>query len=279
MGRIPEIASYLRGFQIIRPVLSTKDLIKRHGIGDTKKRQHATFIAYDWKHNVVRECSCDPKLLGNYFVQSDLPYEISPVFFRSEVLHKYKADTEKYKLHDRSIACRHTWHLETYDVNDAGQVHTYLKYLSYLPYEEQLYWKSFNEAPKGPISTRAYQTDFEGQRYSEYDPLQSLRNVLLDLDNNQASWWILRDSKLLAKVHYPVTKAEDEWMKELHSLDKLIIEGFVISDLRMRLTNLGRTIDRQWKSLKLLEELLRALGADEVQVRGDRGTTSGTEHP
>lgn len=267
IGRNPETASYLRGFQIIRPGVSKKDALRRYGIGRHKERQYATFIAHDWKHGVVRECSCDPKLLGNYFVKSDLPYEISPVFFRPEVLQKYKADTEKYQLHDRSITCRHAWHLETYDVNEGGQVHTYLKYLSYLPYEEQVYWKSFNEAPKGPISRRAFQTDFEGKWDPEYDPLQSLRRVLLELHESQVSWWTLRGSNLLEKVHYTVTKAADEWAKEMHALDKLVVEGFVTDDLRSRTTSLGRTVDSQWRSLKLLEEVLRGLGSDEDQVR------------
>lgn len=247
--------------------MSKEDVTRRHGIGEPKGRQYATFIAHDWKHDTVRECSCDPKLLGNYFVKSDLPYEISPVFFRSEVLQTYKADTDKYQLHDRSITCRHAWHLETYDVNEAGQIHTYLKYLSYLPYEEQMYWKSFNEAPKGPISRRAFKTDFEGKWDHEYDPLQSLRRVLLELHESQVSWWTLRGSNLLEKVHYPVTKAADEWAKELHALDKLVVEGFVTGDLRARVTNFGRSVDSRWKSLKLLEEVLRGLGSDEDQVR------------
>lgn len=267
IGRSAEVASYLRGFQIIRPAAPKKDIIRRYDIGDSKERQYATFIAHDWKHNAVHECSCDPKLLGNYFVKSDLPFETTPVFFRPEVLQKYKADTDKYQLHDRSITCRHAWHLETYDVNEAGQIHTYLKYLSYLPYEEQLYWKSFNEAPKGPISRRAFQTDFEGNWDHEYDPLRSLRYALLELHKSQVSWWTLRVSNLLEKVHYPVTEAADEWAKELHALDKLVVEGFVTDDLRARVTNFGRTIDRQWKSLKLLEEVLRGLSSDEDQVR------------
>ncbi len=267
IGRNPETASYLRGFQIIRPAVSKKDVLRWYAIGRHKERQYATFIAHDWKHGVVRECSCDPKLLGNYFVKSDLPYEISPVFFRPEVLQRYKADTDKYQLNDRSITCRHAWHLETYDVNEAGQVHTYLKYLSYLPYEEQLYWKSFNEAPQGPISRRAFQTDFEGKWDFEYDPLQSLRRVLLELHEGQVSWWTLRGSNLLEKVHYPVTKAADEWAKELHALDKLAVEGFVTDDLRARVTKLGGTVDSKWKSLKLLEEVLCGLGSDEDQVR------------
>jgi hypothetical protein len=262
IGRQGETASYIRGFQIIRPAVSKEDIIRRHDRGEIKERQYATFIALDWKHGEVRECSCDPKLLGNYFVKSDLPFETTPVFFRPEVLQKYKADTEKYQLSDRSITCRHAWHLETYDVNEAGQIHTYLIYLSYLPYEEQLYWKSFNEPPKGTISRRAFQTDFEGKWDSEYDPLQSLRRVLLELHESQVSWWTLRGSNLLEKVHYPVTKAADEWAKELHALDKLVVEGFVIGDLRARITILGLAFDKDWNSLKLLEEVLRGLGTD-----------------
>ena len=267
IGRNHETASYLRGFQIIRPVATKKGIIRRHGIGESKERQYATFIAYDWKHQTVRECSCDPKLLGNYFIESELPYEISPVFFRPEILQRYKADTDKYLLQDRRITCRHAWHLETYDVNEAGQVHTYLKYLSYLPYEEQLYWKSFNEAPNGSISRRAFQTDFEGKLNFEYDPLRSLKHVFMEFHEHRVSWWKLRDSSLLEKVHYPVTKAADEWAKEVHTLDKLVVEGLVVADLRMRVANLGHTYDSQWKSLKLLEEVLCDLGSDKDQVR------------
>jgi hypothetical protein len=42
--------------------------------------------------------------------------------------------------------------LQTYDFNEAGQVHTYIRYLGYLPISEQRYWKAFNEPPKGTIS-------------------------------------------------------------------------------------------------------------------------------
>jgi hypothetical protein len=152
-------------------------------------------------------------------------------------------------------------------VNEVGQVHTYLIYLSHLPYEEQLYWKSFNEAPQGPVSRRAFQTDFEGKWDLEYDPLKSLRHVLLELHESQVSWWTLRESSLLEKVHYPVTKAADEWAKELHALDKLVVEGFATDDLRAQATSLGRTLESQWRSLKLLEEVLRGLGSDDDQAR------------
>jgi hypothetical protein len=153
--------SYSRGFQIIRTQASA-ETVRRRIWGINNERQYESFIAHDWKHNEVRICSCDPEQLGNYFVKSDLPFAISPVFFRPEVLRKYKADSEKYVFKERSISCRGSWHLKTYDINHAGQVHTYLKYLGDLPYQEQLYWKSYNEAPKASISNRAFTTDFKG---------------------------------------------------------------------------------------------------------------------
>jgi hypothetical protein len=130
-----------------------------------------------------------------------------------------------------------------------------------------LYWKSFNEAPKGPISRRAIQTDFEGKWDLDYDPLQSLRRALSELDERQVSWWTLRESSLLEKIHYPVTNAADEWARELHTLDKLVIEGFAMDYLRARAASLGRTLESQWRSLKLLEEVLRGLGSDDDQIR------------
>jgi hypothetical protein len=106
---------------------------------------------------------------------------LSPAFFKPEVLLKYKADSDKYSLAGRSISCRGGWSLQTYDINDAGQVHTYLVYLRNLPHEEQLYWKSYNEKPKRTISNRAFTTDFEGTSHTEYDPVESLKGAVDDL--------------------------------------------------------------------------------------------------
>ena len=278
IGQNPGTASYLRGFQIIRPTISKKDVLERYEFGKSKQKQYATFIAQDWKHGKVHECSCDPNQLGNYFIESDLPFETTPVFFRPEVLLKYKGDSDKYEIQRRSITCRHAWHLETYDVNEAGQVHTYLIYLSYLPYEEQLYWKSFNEPPKGPISKRAIQTDFKGEWDTEYDPMESLKRVLRDFHEAHVPWWTLRGEDLIEKVHYPVTTSADEWAKEIHALHKLLVEGFVTSELRALAKNLGSKIDPNWKSIKLIEEILHGLSLGEDQVREIAGPLQELNH-
>lgn len=259
-------ASYLRGIALIAPRMTHADVLRRHGFGITAERQYASFIAHDWKHGVVRECSSDPAELGNYFVESDFPYETTPVFFRADVLQKYKADFEKYEVRDRSITCRNAWHLQTYDINAEGQVHTYLIYLSHLPYEEQWYWKSFNEAPKGPISKRAYKSDFAGEWTLDYDPLPALKHRLSELGRKRVPWWKLRGSELLDRVHYPVTSGADEWSREIHALDKLVVEGFEETTLRALAAGSSIGVDPTWKSLKLIAEILRAAGQEEDEV-------------
>jgi len=254
-------ASYMRGCQIVRSGVSKEMLIKRHDFSERdKEKQYASFIAYDWKNNLVKEISCAPGQTANYFTESQLPFETSPAFFRPEVLSKYKADSDKYRLEDRSISCRGGWHLQTYDINEAGQVHTYLVYLRYLPYEEQLYWKSHNERPKGSISRRAIETDFKGNWYLEYDPLSSLKELINDLDRTQVPWWTLRSEKLPDQLHYPVTSSPDEWANEILHLDQLVVEGFETKWLRRMAQQLGRTPDVSLGSLSLVEECLMGLG-------------------
>jgi hypothetical protein len=51
------------------------------------------------------------------------------------------------------IDCRGGWSLRDFDTNEAGQVHAYICDLRNLPYQEQLYWKSFNES-LGPTYLR-----------------------------------------------------------------------------------------------------------------------------
>jgi hypothetical protein len=256
----PGYASYLRGIQLVRSLATKEQIMSRHDHTAKKERQYASFIAQDWKNNVIREISCAPGQTANYFTKSKLPFELSPTFFNPEVLLKYKADSEKYRLAGRSISCRGAWSLQTYDINDAGQVHTYLVYLRNLPYEEQLYWKSYNEEPKAPISKRAFTTDFEGTWHLEYDPLNSLKQAIGDLHRDQVEWWTLRAGSLRDQLHYPVTTSADEWATEILNLDQLVVEGFETKSLRSKAQSLGRTPEANFASLKLLEECLLGLG-------------------
>jgi hypothetical protein len=229
-------------------------------------KQYATVIAQDWKHGVVHECSCDPAQLGNYFVESDLPFQTSPAFFRPEVLLKYKADPDKYQIEGRSIHCRGAWFLKSYDINEAGQVHAYLCDLNLLPYAEQLYWKSFNEAPKAGISARAHKSDFLAQWDTSPDPLASLKRRLEALRVAGIAWWSLKNPQLPDRVHCPVTASQEEWANELMALDQLVVEGLSRSYFKSKAEAAGITIEPQWGSLKLISEVLMHAKVNEEEA-------------
>jgi hypothetical protein len=268
-GVMPGHASYVNGRMVARPSITMEDIVRaRTEASDPAFRRYATFKAIDLKTGDRIEASCDPEGLSNYFQpNSPLPLQMSPVFFDAEILHKYKADTEKYTLEDRSINCRGTWSLQTYDINEAGQVHTYLRYLGYLPYKEQLYWQSFNEWPKAALSERAIATDFKGEFHTDYDSLNSLKRKVHALDKSPPPWWLPRGEDLARVTHYPVTAAADEWANEILALDQLVIEGFKTKELRSLAGKLGRSVDSTWGSLKLIEECLVGAGVDQEDAR------------
>jgi hypothetical protein len=267
-GRSGGNASYIHGGQILRPTITVQELIEeRAREDDPTARQYETFKINDWKNGRLVECSCAPSEIANYFTESAKPFEISPAFFNPSVLTKYKADPDKYDLQDRSITCRNAWHLKTYDINEAGQVHTYIGYLQNLPFKEQQHWRLHNEWPKSPISKRAFENDFKGEFTSEVDPLQSLRHAVMELDRNPPTWWRVRGEQVRDKVHYPVTTSRKEWADELLALDQMVIEGFVATELRKLAIASGIAVDSSWQSIKLIQEILRtndSLTADQT---------------
>ena len=263
----PQHAGYMRGVQIVSSRLSKDDAAAWSDPQDPRARKYESFIAMDWKNGIVREISTEPGQTANYFTQSDLPFELSPAFFRPEVLLRYKSDSDKYTLQERSIYCRGAWHLQTYDVNDAGQVHTYIVYLRTLPHEEQLHWRAHNEPPKASISERAAKTDFAGSWDIKYDALQSLRQAVRRLNEAAPCWWSHRPDKAVEGVHYPVTTSPDEWADEILRLDQIVIEGLRGRKLRSLAASLGRKPDAALGSLKLVEECLMGLGWDEERAR------------
>jgi hypothetical protein len=133
-----EGAGYARGAQVIQALDSPERL--RHYLRRQPMEEpcYQEFLIQDFKNGSVRTWTCDPAQLGNYFVDSDLPLETSPVYFRPDVLARYKQDPDKFRLEAESITCRGAWHLQRYGVNEAGQVFTYIVYLGRLPPAEQV---------------------------------------------------------------------------------------------------------------------------------------------
>ena len=260
---IPGYASYARGIQIIRPSRSTPKVL-REFMPMPGDDNYVEFKAFDYRHGRVVGISTDPSATTNYFEahENSLPLEMSPAFFRAEVLVKYKNDREKYEVieENRLITCRGGWSLRAYDINEAGQVHAYICYLRSLPYEEQLYWLSFNEEPKAGISTRALEHDFKGEWADNSTPLADLLALLRKWHDLKVSWWTLGNDSLLTGVNTPYTSSTEEWSKASSDLAKLLVEGFQTDAIRSELQGYGIPFDKEARSIALLENLLVAAG-------------------
>jgi hypothetical protein len=260
--------SYCNGAFVVRSGVTVDELVQAWKDEESNtNRLYAKFKIYDRKNNVNVETSCAAEFISNYFQKSELPWEISPAFFRPEVLHRFKADPEKYTFEDRSISCRNAWYLKTYDINEAGQVHTYIGYLAKLPYEEQLYWQAFNEWPKGPISARAHQTDIVGDWHREYEPLSTLKNTISLMDKSSPSWWKPRGEALSNAVRYPATDSVKEWGDEILALDQYLVEGFLLKPLREIAEAGNRPIEQNWAPLRVLQEVLSGKGCTEDEAK------------
>jgi len=253
----PGVAAYTTGAQLIaprRPYRAIFDDLR----GGRKDRKYVEFIALDWRNNRVTKISTDPKATTNYFEAhgNALPFELSPAFFRPDVILKYKTDKEKYNVGERDITCRAAWRLQAFDVNEAGQVFAYICYLRNLPYAEQLHWQSCNEAPKAGISERAITNDFKGEFTTFKDPLREVLSIARSWQETSVPWWKLREDRLLERVSTPLTTSRDEWAEAFMDLAKLVVEGFVITAIRARLEKLGIAYEQKEQSIALLERLI-----------------------
>lgn len=230
---------------------------------------YVEFIAQDWRNGQVTRISTNPTATTNYFVakENDLPFELSPAFFRPEVLSKYKTDREKYTVGERDIHCRSSWYLRGYDVNKAGQVHAYICDLQKLPYSEQIHWLGYNEAPKEGISERAFTNDFKGQFVTYTPPREAVLSILRRRKDRRTEWWSLRDRSLLDRANPPLTSSKDEWGDAMMDLSKLVTEGFIVKFIRKKLDDFSIDYDNKEMSIVLLEKYLNKRFASSEGVR------------
>jgi len=263
-------AAWIRGFQLIRNTTSDHEMIKK--LNRQEDREYVSFTIWDWKNKKVCKWSSDPKMLGNYFVKSDLPFGTSFVFFRSEVLSKYKQDPSKYTIGDRKITCRGSWSLE-YDINEEGQVHAYICDLSRLPYQEQLYLSSFNEKPKTGISKRAFKTDFMASWDFDYDPLFSLKQILkkfpvAKVKNGKFHIWKMPDlpeTRDIKSLNYVVTESTKEWEDQILILAQILIDGLCTQSINQFAEYLGCR-NQELGSLKQLTKCFETLSIEKNEI-------------
>lgn len=253
-------AGYTRGIQIIGIARAAYEIMEdiQNGRMGRRNKQYVEFVASDWRNKRLANISTDPSATTNYFKtdENDLPFELSPAFFRPEVLSKYKTDREKYKVSERGIECRAAWSLRGYDVNEAGQIHAYICDLRALPYTEQLHWLAHNEPPKAGLSARAITNDFKGEFANLMHPREEILSIVRRWRDQNILWWRLRDADLLDRANPPLSSSRDEWADAFMDVSQLLVEGFEIKTIRKWIEQAGIASAPMEQSISLLEKLV-----------------------
>lgn len=256
-----DILYSLRGFQIIRSKF----------IEDAEKK-YETFWIHDIETKEVFEWSCNPNKLGNVFEPSQLPFEISPAYFDSEVLYRYTDDKEKYTINTRNrlIECRGGWSLR-YGVTGENRIFVYIKDLSKLPYNEQMYWRSFNKEFKSDyLPEHIIKTDFEGKWHDLKDSLNALISILNNfpsviINDNEVKLWELKKSANINDIVPLLTDSKKKWEEQIIVLHHILIEGLNSKKIKKIAKNKGCFV-KKFKSVKQLEQCLIAEGVSEKDI-------------
>jgi len=258
-----------RGAQIERPITPKEELLSwKFDDEEENGKKYECFIVQDWKNKrLLKDYSIEPTNFANYFTESDLPFETSPIFFNAEVLDQYKGNPDKYDLNEGTISCRGGWYLETYGINEYNQVHTYAVYLGRLPYKEQLHWKRYNVEPQGPISKQSIKTDFEGKWPDESSKMAQLKEALEKLSRivvggEIEGLWAPKGGswESAAKgLYYLNTENPNLWHDFIITLANVTNEGFQTKPLRSIASRLGCE-ENQLGTLGLIKFILEATG-------------------
>ncbi|AWK76884.1 hypothetical protein CBI38_36510 (plasmid) [Rhodococcus oxybenzonivorans] len=106
---------------------------------------------------------------------------LTPVFFDSDVLTRYRERPSRYLVQRTSVACHGRWSMDI-DINDEGLVQVWLGDLGSLPESEREYWLTHNVPPHGGITITRVLRDLAGRWVEDERPdPDRLRRARADL--------------------------------------------------------------------------------------------------
>ena len=266
-----ENQGWIRGIKVVKSHNNKYSLALQIN-SKNEEEKYAEFIVEDWRHERLTTTTIGPRDITSYFEGAEgKPYHISPVYFRGEVLDKYRNDREKYTLGSDSIGCRNAWYLWPWRVNDAGQIFTYAIYLSRLPYEEQLHWEQYNEKPKGDLPERIVRTDFLAQ-WGEVEPgIEQLKATIRKICKKDSNWFHAQIDELDEALQYPLGPSLDVWAECISRMQTVVCEGLVQRELKKMYLDADRNYHRKdgqkWGSIKWAEEALVGAGMERTEAK------------
>lgn len=200
---------------------------------EDRSQNYESFIIDEDEFGRAVTFTCEESKLGNYFGKNpEAPHYLTPAFFRSDVLQKYYNNAELYTVTEGSVSCKGRWHLRL-DNDHSDYVAVFLGDLGRdLPESERLYWKGFNIAPPGPMSSTYARRSYLGHWVDASQPDHQFKQAYAELQAQWRSnhgWQMYRqphdtDQPILGRLHVPLNESQTEFEDQLLILAKLLVD-------------------------------------------------------
>lgn len=200
----------------------------------TENEKFESFIvAYDEEENDVIEYTCNEHELSNYFgANLQAPHFLTPIYFDIKVLDKYKNDPRNYTISDSNINYLNEWGIP-FSINEESKVVVWLGDLGRLTYEEQKYWKAFNQKPKGCIEKKFFERQIKSvwtdasRIDSKLVPTLNRFNSLIFSKYGDVIFSVLSetDKEIYNTFMIPTNFSMPEYQSFLIKLSKLVAES------------------------------------------------------
>lgn len=244
---------------------------------DQDDRQFAEFI-YDYDdEGEPMSHSCKKETLSNYFVANgDNPLEMTPIFFKKEVLDKYYSNPNKYTVSDGAVGCKGSWSLYI-DNDHRNYVIVPLVYLGNLDYSEQLYWKGYNVSPERDMrfSKTAHTRWIEGKFCDPTFPDLQFKYRFKQFNKKwekQFGWPLFlplidEDEHRYKTLHCLTTENNhSDFDEQIFSITKLVVDSLNQKCLQSEIDDSNTEVESFLKERKVTSSLELKAGIDKFQA-------------
>lgn len=243
-----------------------------YGFSQEEQKKFCDFIIKVTENGDEIYYTSNPDELANFFgANPEAPNYLTPVYFKKTVLDKYFNYAKKYSVSDSILRCGTLWSLQI-DNHHEDKVCVWLGDLGRdLPYEEQLYWKSFNIPPKGGISEvyfkrqiMAEPTDSEQAEHKFSYNYSRLNSVCA----NHLGWQIFiplakNDEYHLKTIRVTTSEEQKDFDEQILSLTKLLIDS--INEKQLNKLTVPNDLTNLKGSISKLEFVLKVLSIPDFE--------------
>lgn len=201
---------------------------------DLNDEDYPEFIVKELPDGSYERYTCDNSKLSTYFGHNpDAPHYLTPIFFNSQVLDKYRKKSN-FTVSEGRLTCGSQWSIEIDNFNPT-RVMAYLGDLGRdLPGVERRHFLEYNVSPTDQkISRGVVDRDFFGIWTSDIEG--PISRFCLAFSKLNTAWQerfgkkLYRDfhpddSRLLEQIRIPTSKSQEEFESVVLSLQRLLIE-------------------------------------------------------